>query len=342
MRGGGLWLRLHATSHRHRSGAAMTKRSAWLRGGLAEGRRKLYVKVMCLQDALYKAIKLSVFKQHTKELTFACDSWKSVSLFVSFRAVAVVASSLTKAHKYRDEEFIGYCQWRNKYKFRCVWEGELILKLQKIKIISELMKMIIQGETVRGGGDGDKDITQSKEFMTSVWINYGQLLLACILGSTTLHISCHRAHGLTLTLCPHRAGRGRPFNSLSSPRTSSGCESSRSTQAATATSSPTPLTPPHNAQNHWRHCFLVRDCGTLVYCFLPRTYTQCGWMCLIGSSTSSLLVWPLKVSCCRFPLDLFKGHVNVRKPKSCVSPRQFTDANTICSPLCTIHALCTE
>lgn len=58
----GLGLRLHATSCWHCSGAAMTLVRAWLRGGLGEGWRKMYVKIMCLQDALYKAIKLSVSK----------------------------------------------------------------------------------------------------------------------------------------------------------------------------------------------------------------------------------------------------------------------------------------
>ena len=58
----GLGLRLHATSHWRCSGAAMTLARARLRGGLREGWRKMYVKIMCLQDALYKAIKLSVSK----------------------------------------------------------------------------------------------------------------------------------------------------------------------------------------------------------------------------------------------------------------------------------------
>lgn len=57
-----LGLRLHATSHWHCSRAAMTLARAWLRGGLGEGRWKMHVKIMCLQDALYKAIKLSVSK----------------------------------------------------------------------------------------------------------------------------------------------------------------------------------------------------------------------------------------------------------------------------------------
>lgn len=58
----GLGLRLHATSHWHCSRAALTLVRAWLRGGLWAGRRKMYVKIMCLQEALYKAIKLSVSK----------------------------------------------------------------------------------------------------------------------------------------------------------------------------------------------------------------------------------------------------------------------------------------
>lgn len=59
----GLGLRLHATSHWHCSGAALALVRACLRGGLAEGRRKkMYVKIMCLQDALYKAITLSASK----------------------------------------------------------------------------------------------------------------------------------------------------------------------------------------------------------------------------------------------------------------------------------------
>jgi len=59
---GGPGLRLHATSHWHCGEAAMTLVRAWLRGSLGEGWRKMYVKIMCLQDALYKAIKLSVSK----------------------------------------------------------------------------------------------------------------------------------------------------------------------------------------------------------------------------------------------------------------------------------------
>lgn len=43
-------------------GAAVTLVGAWLRRGPGEGWRKMYVKIMCLQDALYKAIKLSVSK----------------------------------------------------------------------------------------------------------------------------------------------------------------------------------------------------------------------------------------------------------------------------------------
>lgn len=35
---------------------------AELRGGLEDGWGKMYVRIMCLQDALYKAIKLSVSK----------------------------------------------------------------------------------------------------------------------------------------------------------------------------------------------------------------------------------------------------------------------------------------
>lgn len=56
----GFGLRLHATSCWHRTGAAMARVRACLKGGLAEGRRTMYVKIICLQDALYKAIKLSV------------------------------------------------------------------------------------------------------------------------------------------------------------------------------------------------------------------------------------------------------------------------------------------
>lgn len=58
----GFGLRLHATSHWHCIGAATALVRACLKGGLAEGRGKMYVKIMCLQDALYKAIKLSVSK----------------------------------------------------------------------------------------------------------------------------------------------------------------------------------------------------------------------------------------------------------------------------------------
>lgn len=58
----GLRLRLHATSHWHCSGAAMTLARAGLRVGLGKEWGEMYVKIMCLQDALYKAIKLSVSK----------------------------------------------------------------------------------------------------------------------------------------------------------------------------------------------------------------------------------------------------------------------------------------
>lgn len=52
---------LHATSHWRcsRTGGNGAGESMLERRSGAEGRRKMYVKIMCLQDALYKAIKLS-------------------------------------------------------------------------------------------------------------------------------------------------------------------------------------------------------------------------------------------------------------------------------------------
>lgn len=60
--GGGMGGGAHATSHRRCSRAAMAAVSARLREGLAEmRRRKMYVKITRLRDALHKAINLSVF-----------------------------------------------------------------------------------------------------------------------------------------------------------------------------------------------------------------------------------------------------------------------------------------
>lgn len=54
-------LQLHATSHWRcsRTGGNGAGQSLLERRSGAEERRKMYVKIMCLQDALYKAIKLS-------------------------------------------------------------------------------------------------------------------------------------------------------------------------------------------------------------------------------------------------------------------------------------------
>lgn len=57
----GFRLRPDATSHRRCSRVAAAAVSARLREGLAETRRRMYVKITCLQDALYKTINLSVF-----------------------------------------------------------------------------------------------------------------------------------------------------------------------------------------------------------------------------------------------------------------------------------------
>lgn len=73
----GFRLRPHAPSHRHRSRVATAAVSARLREGLAETRRRMYVKITCLQDALYKTINLSVFTTvHTRYKL--CMWWRKI------------------------------------------------------------------------------------------------------------------------------------------------------------------------------------------------------------------------------------------------------------------------
>lgn len=71
-------LRPHATSHWRCSRAAMAVVSARLREGLAETRRrKMYVKITCLQDTLYKATNLSVLTSaHTGYKL--CKWWRKI------------------------------------------------------------------------------------------------------------------------------------------------------------------------------------------------------------------------------------------------------------------------
>lgn len=77
---GGCRLRPRATSHRRCSRAAMAAASARLREGLAETRRrKMYVKITCLQDALYKPINLSVFT--TVHRKYKRCAWRREILF---------------------------------------------------------------------------------------------------------------------------------------------------------------------------------------------------------------------------------------------------------------------
>lgn len=73
----GFRLRPHAASYRHCSCVVTAAVSAHLREGLAETRRWMYVKITCLQDALYKTINLSVFMTvHTSyEL---CMWWRKI------------------------------------------------------------------------------------------------------------------------------------------------------------------------------------------------------------------------------------------------------------------------
>lgn len=59
--GGGCRLRPRAASHRRRRRAAVAAASVHLRGLAETRRRKMYVKITCFRDALYKTINLSVF-----------------------------------------------------------------------------------------------------------------------------------------------------------------------------------------------------------------------------------------------------------------------------------------
>lgn len=75
----GFRLRPHATSHRHCSRVVTAAVSTRMREGLAETRRRMYVKITCLQDALYKTINLSVFM--TVHTSYKLCMWYGKSIF---------------------------------------------------------------------------------------------------------------------------------------------------------------------------------------------------------------------------------------------------------------------